>query len=207
MARRKDELVPVEPVEVLPPEVQPVALSLAEAKIQALVQREVAEALVQREGMQFEPWFRSRRVAEEIRRLQTVPERRVSAACYERWGCMICRTTSRPHTSHGMCGRCNALHGGRRKEIKRELLGEKSTPCLESARTAAGGFLPSPMLSGNISASSTRFPDTTPEKFSTPRGQRRGRVRLAQKTSAPCRGRSGNTSAGSMSAEKDTTAI
>jgi hypothetical protein len=125
MASKREQLVKVEAVEVLPPDVQPVGPPAEEAKLQALVRREIAEARVQNEGMLFEPWFRSRRVAEEIRRLQTVPERRVSAACYERWGCMICRTKSRPHAGHSMCGRCNALHGGRRKEIKRELLGEK----------------------------------------------------------------------------------
>ncbi len=133
MARRKDQLVQVERVEAelvesLPPEVQPVALSLAEAKLQAVVQQQVAEALAQKDGILVEPWFRARRVAEEIRRLQIVPERKKWAAYYEKWNCLRCDTNSRPHASHGMCLRCTVQIVQRLKEIVRELRGEKEHP-------------------------------------------------------------------------------
>ncbi len=128
MASKREQLVKVERVEVLPSEVQPVALSLAEAKLQAVVQQQLAEALAQKDGILIEPFFRTRRVAEEIRRLQTVPERKKWAAYYERWNCLRCGTNSRPHTSHGMCSRCTVQIVQRLKEIVRELRGEKEHP-------------------------------------------------------------------------------
>ncbi len=76
MASKMEQLVKVEQVEVLPPDVQPVTLSLAEAKLQAVVQQQLAEALAQKDGILIEPFFRERRIAEEIRRLQFVPERK-----------------------------------------------------------------------------------------------------------------------------------
>ncbi len=128
MESKRNQVVKVGRVEVLPPEVQPVIPPAEEAKLQALVQRQVAEALVQKDGMLFEPWFRARRVAEEIRRLQVVPERKKWAAYYDKWGCLRCGTNSRPHASHGMCSRCNVQIVQRLKEIMRELRGEKEHP-------------------------------------------------------------------------------
>ncbi len=128
MACRKNQVVKVERVEVLAPEVQPVVPPAEEAKLQALVQRQVAEALVQRDGMLFEPWFRARRVAEEIRRLQIVSERKKWAAFYIKWGCLRCNSKRHPHNSHGMCLNCNVQIVQRLKEIVRELQGEKERP-------------------------------------------------------------------------------
>ena len=128
MASKSNQLVKVERVEVLPPDVQLGAVSPAEAKLQALVQRQIAEALVQKEGMLFEPWFRARRIAEEIRRLQIVPERKKWSIYYDKWGCLRCGTNSRQHASHGMCLNCNVQIVQRLKEIVRELRGEKEHP-------------------------------------------------------------------------------
>jgi hypothetical protein len=128
MASKREQLVKVERVEVLPSEVQPVALSLAEAKLHAVVQQQLAEALAQKDGILIEPFFRPRRIAEEIRRLQIVPERKKWSIYYDKWGCLRCGTNSRQHASHGMCLRCTVQIIQRLKEIVRELRGEKEHP-------------------------------------------------------------------------------
>ncbi len=76
MESKSTQLATVKRVEVLPPEVQSVALSLAQAELHTIVQQQLAEALAQKDGILIEPFFRERRIAEEIRRLQFVPERK-----------------------------------------------------------------------------------------------------------------------------------
>ena len=142
MAPKKNQLVKVERVEVLPPDVQSVALSLAEAKLHAVVQQQLAEALAQKDGILVEPFFRTRRIAEEIQRLQVVPERKKWAAYYEKWNCLRCGTNSRPHASHGMCSRCTVQIVHRLKEIVRELRGEKEHPVPRACEDCGRRFPP-----------------------------------------------------------------
>jgi hypothetical protein len=125
MESKSTQLATVKRVEVLPPEVQSVALSLAQAELHTIVQQQLAEALAQKDGILIEPFFRERRIAEEIRRLQFVPERKKWSIYYDKWGCLRCGTNRRQHTSHGMCLRCNVQIVRRLKEIVRELRGEK----------------------------------------------------------------------------------
>jgi len=40
----------------------------------------------------FEPFFRSRQVAYELQRLQTVSEQRKFTIYFERYGCLVCET-------------------------------------------------------------------------------------------------------------------
>lgn len=53
-----------------------------------------------------EPWFRSRAEAIEIRRLQTLHERRKFAEFFARFGCIRCGTKTKPHNSSGFCASC-----------------------------------------------------------------------------------------------------
>jgi hypothetical protein len=46
---------------------------------------------------------RSRQVAYELRRLQSIPEQRVHAVRYEQGGCMVCTRSDTPHGGLGMC--------------------------------------------------------------------------------------------------------
>jgi hypothetical protein len=54
----------------------------------------------------FEPFFRSRQVAYELKRLQTVPEQQKWSIRYERKGCLICQTKEQIHVGCGMCQNC-----------------------------------------------------------------------------------------------------
>jgi len=71
-----------------------------------LVMQRVAEIFAKREEFILEPWFRTRRVAQEIRKLQTVQERNAKAIYFERHGCISCHTQDRPHYSSGICTVC-----------------------------------------------------------------------------------------------------
>jgi len=90
--------------------------------IDKLVQEKVAEVLAARDQFLFEPFFRSRQEAYEIRRLQTVPERKVWAVRFERRGCLLCKTKERPHGAIGFCAPCYAKVGQELKAIVSELM-------------------------------------------------------------------------------------
>ncbi len=135
MAPTKNQLVQVEPVKVveaelvesLPPELSlPAGLPPMEAEINRLVDLRVAKIIARRDD--FQPYFQSRRVAQELKRIQSVPEQRLWSIYYERWGCTHCDKKTRPHSSCGMCGPCRFKIGYRRKEIQREQSGEKEHP-------------------------------------------------------------------------------
>lgn len=114
-------------VEVLPLGA-PVPATLAEknprAALQAIVAAEVERIMADGERALFEPWFRSRAVAEALKRLQTVPEQRKWAHFYEKRGCFRCGSKKRPHTGSGLCDICR--HWGYRclDEDVRELAAE-----------------------------------------------------------------------------------
>ena len=129
MARKSNQLVrakKVEVVEVLPPEVQLGVVSIEEARIKDIAQRQVAEVLASRDD--FQPYFQTRRVAQELKKLQSVPQQRSWSLVYEHWGCTHCRTKKRPHAGCGMCGPCRTKWLYRKKVAERELSGEKERP-------------------------------------------------------------------------------
>ncbi len=129
MANKSNQLVKaskVEVVEVLPPEVQLGVVSIEEARIKAIAQRQVAEVLASRDD--FQPYFQNRRVAQELKKLQSVPEQRSWSLIYEQYGCTHCRTKKRPHASCGMCGPCYTKWLYRKRAAERILSGEKEFP-------------------------------------------------------------------------------
>src|SRR5487761_131063 len=85
-----------------------------------LVMQRVAEIFAKREEFILEPWFRTRRVAQEIRKLQTVQERNAKATYFERHGCIHCHTQDRPHYSNGICTGCYPTIVSRLNAIARE---------------------------------------------------------------------------------------
>lgn len=97
-----------------------------------IVQQKVAEIMAERDALVFEPFFRSRQVAYELKRLQTVPEQEKFTVAYERYGCMICERHSRPHAGNGLCAACRSKWFRRFAEIIAE--GMAGTP----ARAAKG---------------------------------------------------------------------
>jgi len=99
-------------VEVLvlpsPAEIIRARSGIDKAELDRLVQEKVAEIMADRDAFVFEPFFRSRQIAYELKRLQRVPEQQKFAVSFERYGCMICETRERIHGGHGMCVTCNA---------------------------------------------------------------------------------------------------
>jgi hypothetical protein len=93
--------------------------------LDALVQQRVAEILAARDEFIFEPFFRSRQVAYELRRLQTVPERKKWSVYFERYGCLYCQRQDQPHGTNGFCGACHCRVTQRLKEIVSELMQER----------------------------------------------------------------------------------
>jgi len=89
--------------------------------LQKLVQQQVAEALAQRDAAVFEPFFRSRQVAYELRRLQSVPEQKKWSVYYERHGCQQCKSADLIHAGNGYCPRCYSRMCQILKGIIREL--------------------------------------------------------------------------------------
>ena len=106
MARRKDKLVRVTAVEILPPESSSSLLVEQDVRLQRLVQEEVARILVQKENNLLQPWFTSPAFAQEVRRQQTVEERFKFADFFEGEGCLRCRRKTHQHAGNSLCQRC-----------------------------------------------------------------------------------------------------
>jgi hypothetical protein len=126
MSKKKNEIQTIR-VEVMPPE-NPNSPRLgpddAKKLLKELVQRQVAEIMAQRDEFLFQPFFQQKKVADEIKRLQTVPERNKWNRYYHRWGCLACRTRKVPHCSLGMCAGC---HGRIIQRLKSVIADTKET--------------------------------------------------------------------------------
>jgi hypothetical protein len=94
--------------------------------LDALVQKRVAEIVTARDDFVFEPFFRSRQVAYELKRLQTVPERKKWGIFFERHGCLSCHKQDQPHASKGFCRACHGRVFKQLKEIVTELMQERT---------------------------------------------------------------------------------
>jgi len=123
---------PVE-AELIPSVDSILRLGTNEAMLNRLVQQKVAEIMAERDAMIFEPVFRSRQIAYELKRLQNVPEQRKWSISLERYGCMICETRERIHAGNGMCNRCHALWFRRLTQIVSE--GVSGRPALAAHGT------------------------------------------------------------------------
>ncbi|HVA16445.1 MAG TPA: hypothetical protein VMV59_01900 [Candidatus Dormibacteraeota bacterium] len=89
--------------QLLPPEPR---TSESEASLlERLVHKKVAEIMGNREDLLLRPFFDTKRVSDEIRRIQTVPERLKWAVYFERWGCLACGAKN-ANARCGMCENC-----------------------------------------------------------------------------------------------------
>jgi hypothetical protein len=98
---------------------------LDKAALDRIVQQKVAEIMAERDALVFEPFFRSRQIAFELKRLQSVPEQRKWSVSFERYGCLICETRERIHLSNGMCTQCHARWFARLTQIIAEGINER----------------------------------------------------------------------------------
>ena len=130
MARRKDQLVRLEPVEAelvesLPPEASlPASLPTTPAELDHRMEQKLAEMLARRDDTAFQPYLGRRAVYREIKRLQSVSEQRAWAVVYERHSCTHCRTRVRPHSACGLCTLCYPKISGQKRAIEKELAKE-----------------------------------------------------------------------------------
>lgn len=110
-------------VEVVPPEDHQhrrMSQAEAEAMVKSLVERQVAEIMAQRDEFVFQPFFAAKRVSDEIKRLQTVPEQRAWARVFEKHGCIVCGRKDLNHASCGCCSRCYGRIDQRKRAATRE---------------------------------------------------------------------------------------
>jgi hypothetical protein len=122
-------------IDVLPSPHEIQQAPVRRAELERMIQQKVAEIMAERDALVFEPFFRSRQVAYELKRLQTVPEQEKFSVGYERYGCMICESHATPHAGNGLCRSCRAKWFGRYVQIIAEgMKGERAQRARGTAR-------------------------------------------------------------------------
>lgn len=81
------------------------------------VRRAFPLAALQPEDSKLEPFFRNKQKEAEIRRALPANQRQKWARYYKKFGCLICRSKAKPHSSCGMCSRCRTRVAARLREI------------------------------------------------------------------------------------------
>lgn len=137
--RKSTNVRTITTAQLLPPESRTPA---SEASLlERLVDEKVSEIMANRENLLLRPFFDTKRVSDEIRRIQTVPERLKWAVSFERYGCLICETRDVPHCALGMCETCHGRTASRMRAIvaegMRSGLRERFTGDLESVAKKA----------------------------------------------------------------------
>jgi hypothetical protein len=111
-------------VEITPAASPGTVLTLNPADLERLLGRLVdarfSEILARQSDLKFEPFFRSKRLCDEIHRHQSVFERNRWRLYFERHGCLVCARRDVPHNSLGMCGRCYLRTRARLVAIERK---------------------------------------------------------------------------------------
>lgn len=115
MSRSKDAKI-----ELLPSRDSVLRAGIDEKTLTLLVKEKVAEIMADRDAIVFEPFFRSRQIAYELKRLQTMPERQKWSVYFGRYGCLICETRTRIHVGNGMCNSCYSRTFNSLKQIVSE---------------------------------------------------------------------------------------
>ena len=103
---KKNEVQPGVELLLSPSAIVRARTGIDQGELRRLVQERVAEIMAERDAVVFEPFFRSRQVAYELKRLQSVPEQRKFSVAFERYGCIICETRKAIHAGNGMCANC-----------------------------------------------------------------------------------------------------
>lgn len=107
-------------IELLPSRDSILRSGIDEKTLTLLVKEKVAEIMADRDAIVFEPFFRSRQIAYELKRLQTMPEREKWSVYFGRYGCLICETRARIHVGNGMCNSCYSRTFNSLKQIVSE---------------------------------------------------------------------------------------
>ncbi len=94
------------------------------ARAVRLAQRETED--IEAEDLLFEPWFRSRDVADAIRRHQTGTDRKRWTLYYDQHSCLSCKKQKLAHGGKGFCSACRGVVQKRIKAISQELEEERN---------------------------------------------------------------------------------
>jgi hypothetical protein len=78
----------------------------ARKMIEEIVKQKVAEIMIQRDDLLFQPFFLAKKVSDQIKRLQSVPEQRAWSSVFEKHGCIVCERKDVAYCSCGCCQRC-----------------------------------------------------------------------------------------------------
>ena len=130
-------------MELLPSPGEILRLPAMQTEIKRMAIQMAAEIVADKEALLFEPFFRSRQVAYELKRLQLVTDQRKWMIYFERFGCLVCETTERIHAGCGMCSRCYANIAQRLRQIHGEEIRE------QTARPARGRLRIDRMIPAN----------------------------------------------------------
>lgn len=133
---KKNETQPGVELLISPSAIVRARTGVDEVELHRLVQEKVAEIMAERDAIVFEPFFRSRQVAYELKRLQSVPEQEKWGVSFERYGCMICETKEKIHAGNGMCHGCRCRWFRRLAEIIAEgVTGKPARPARGTPRS------------------------------------------------------------------------
>ncbi len=127
MANKSNQLVKVETVEILPPEASlPERLPATKAELLQFVQLHVARVLAHREDASWQPFFQARLIAQEFKRIQSLPEQRKWRVYFDNYGCLHCHKKNALYGSCGHCKQCRMKVGQRLDAIEFGRWGDKS---------------------------------------------------------------------------------
>ena len=139
---KKNEVQPGVELLLSPSAIVRERIGIDKAELDRLVQEKVAEVMAERDAIAFEPFFRSRQVAYELKRLQTVSEQDKWGVYFERYGCMVCETRERIHAGNGMCNRCRSRTFVRLTQIIAEGITGQTAPPARGTKLSERLLLP-----------------------------------------------------------------
>jgi protein-arginine kinase activator protein McsA len=117
--------IPTVQVQLLPPSPHPPSID-AKEMLRKMVEQQVAAIMSRRDEFNMQPFFAKKKIADELKRYQTVPEQKKWRHYFDRYGCLRCETRDVNHASCGMCARCYAQVGSRLKTVYKQL--ERDSP-------------------------------------------------------------------------------
>ena len=117
MSKTKHD-IPTVQVQLLPPSPHPPSID-AKEMLRKMVEQQVAEITSRRDEFNMQPFFAKKKVADELKRFQTVPEQQKWRGYFNRYGCLRCDTREVNHDSCGMCARCRAQTNNRLQVVLR----------------------------------------------------------------------------------------
>ena len=104
MERKNGNLIIATEIEVLPPELE--SVRAPDDRMRRIAREEAVRLLAEEDIIA--PWLTTPKVAQEIRRLQSVENRNKFAYFFESEGCLRCKRHTPQHAGNGLCLRCRA---------------------------------------------------------------------------------------------------